>query len=116
MKGWVTLVALHAVTIMHAMALIVVVYGTLQAFLLAARAMLRGSRVRHFDTGYVQYARWLITGLTFQLAADIVETSVAPSWDSIGQLAAIAAIRAFVNYFLERDIKEHSREGDASNQ
>jgi uncharacterized membrane protein len=51
----------------------------------------------------------LIAGLTFQLAADIIETSIAPSWESIGRLAAIAAIRAFVNYFLERDMAAHER-------
>jgi len=55
------------------------------------------------------YARWLIAGLTFQLAADIIQTAFAPSWDEIGQLAAIAAIRAFVNFFLERDMTEQEK-------
>jgi uncharacterized membrane protein len=107
MKDWLTVVALSVVTIIHIMALLVVAFGTIQAFALCLRAMVTRSEARHFDTGYVQYARWLITALTFQLAADIIETSVAPSWESIGQLAAIAAIRAFVNYFLERDMTAH---------
>jgi uncharacterized membrane protein len=54
----------------------------------------------------MRLARWLIAGLTFQLAADIIETSVAPSWDEIGQLAAIAVIRTFLNFFLDRDQRE----------
>jgi uncharacterized membrane protein len=49
--------------------------------------------------------------LTFQLAADIIETSLAPSWEDIGKLAAIAAIRTFLNFFLGRDLVEVSREG-----
>jgi uncharacterized membrane protein len=53
-----------------------------------------------------EYARWLVAGLTFQLAADIIESSIAPSWEAIGQLGAIAVIRTFLNYFLERDIAE----------
>jgi uncharacterized membrane protein len=109
MKDWLTIVALGVVTIIHIMALVVVAYGTIQAFALCLRAMIRGSGVGNFDTGYVRYARWLIAGLTFQLAADIIETSVAPSWESIGRLAAIAAIRAFVNYFLERDMEAHEK-------
>ena len=55
---------------------------------------------------WMRFSRWLVAGLTFQLAADIIETSVAPGWDDIGQLAAIAVIRTFLNYFLERDQRE----------
>jgi uncharacterized membrane protein len=51
-------------------------------------------------------ARWLLLGLEFMLAADIVRTAIAPTWDDIGMLAAIAVIRTFLNYFLERDMKE----------
>jgi uncharacterized membrane protein len=47
-----------------------------------------------------------VVGLTFQLAADIIETSVASSWQDLGRLAAIAGIRTFLNYFLERDLRE----------
>ena len=55
---------------------------------------------------WLRYARWLVAGLTFQLAADIIETSIAPDWEDIGRLAAIAVIRTFLNFFLERDIEE----------
>ena len=56
-------------------------------------------------------------GLEFQLAADILKTAVAPSWEEIGQLAAIAAIRTALNYFLGKEIAEEKRqieEGDDS--
>jgi uncharacterized membrane protein len=43
------------------------------------------------------------------LAADIVRSAISPSWEQIGQLAAIAAIRTFLSYFLERDLKEMGR-------
>ncbi|CAM5305586.1 DUF1622 domain-containing protein [Sphingobium scionense] len=54
---------------------------------------------------WMSFGRWLVAGLSFQLAADIVETSIAPSWADIGKLAAIAAIRTFLNYFLDRDME-----------
>ena len=38
--------------------------------------------------------------------ADILETAIAPSWEDIGRLGAIAAIRTFLNFFLERDLAE----------
>ena len=36
-------------------------------------------------------------------------TATAPTWDDIGRLGAIAVIRTFLNYFLERDIVEAQR-------
>jgi len=50
-----------------------------------------------------------MAGLTFQLANDIIISARAPSWDDIGRLAAIAFIRTFLNFFLERDIAEARR-------
>jgi len=38
------------------------------------------------------------------LAADILATAIAPTWDEIGKLAAIAALRTALNYFLEREL------------
>jgi uncharacterized membrane protein len=52
---------------------------------------------------------WLLLGLQFALAGDIVRSAISPTWNDIGQLAAIAAIRTFLNYFLERDLEEAGR-------
>jgi uncharacterized membrane protein len=43
------------------------------------------------------------------LAADILATAIAPTWDEIGKLAAIAVLRTALNYFLERELKEADR-------
>ena len=51
-------------------------------------------------------ARYLSLALEFQLAADILSTAIAPSWDQIGKLAAIAVIRTGLNYFLAREVRE----------
>lgn len=50
--------------------------------------------------------RSLALALEFLLAADIVRTAVAPNWDDILKLAAIAVIRTGLNFFLQRDIRE----------
>lgn len=47
----------------------------------------------------------LALALEFLLAADVLRTAVAPNWDDIGKLAAIAALRTLLNYFLERELK-----------
>lgn len=46
----------------------------------------------------------LAVALEFLLAADILRTAVAPTWNDIGKLAAIAALRTLLNYFLEREL------------
>ena len=59
---------------------------------------------------WVRFASWIVLALEFALAADIVDTAITPSWNEIGQLAAIAAIRTGLNFFLARDIESISRE------
>jgi uncharacterized membrane protein len=49
--------------------------------------------------------------LEFALAADIARTAIEPDWEDIGMLAAIAAIRTALNFFLERDLE--AARGDA---
>lgn len=54
----------------------------------------------------LSFARYLTLALELQLAADILSTSVAPTWDRIGKLAAIAVIRTALNYFLSMEMKD----------
>mgnify|MGYP003505919649 CR=1 FL=1 len=91
------------------MALIVIVFGTIEAFVGGLRVMLNpvsgNAMLSHI---YVRFGRWLVAGLTFQLAADVIETattSTADGWYDIGRLAAVAVIRTFLSFFLERDMR-----------
>ncbi len=96
----------HAVTVIDAMALVIVFVGTVEAFVLGLKIMLAGPAGHERREVWLRYGRWLVAGLTFQLAADIIETSIAPTWDDIGRLFAIAVIRTGLNFFLERDLNE----------
>jgi uncharacterized membrane protein len=57
----------------------------------------------------LDYAHWLVAGLTFQLAADVVSTSFAPGWNELGRLAAVAAIRTFLSYFQDHEMETTRR-------
>ena len=52
----------------------------------------------------------LALSLEFLLAADIAATAVSPTWDALGKLAVISAIRTFLNFFLEKEVKDLSKE------
>ena len=55
-------------------------------------------------------ARYMALALEFQLGADILATSVAPSWDMLGKLGAIAVLRTALNYFLTREMQQEEGE------
>ncbi|MFC3079969.1 DUF1622 domain-containing protein [Phenylobacterium terrae] len=54
---------------------------------------------------WLGFAANILLALEFALAADIARTAIEPNWEDIGRLAAIAAIRTALNFFLERDLE-----------
>jgi len=89
-------------------AALLILVGAIEAFY----GMIWRLFTRRFGTGtrkeiWVRFGVWLLLGLEFELAADIIRTAITPTWNDIGQLAAIAAIRTFLNYFLEKDIEKY---------
>jgi len=62
-----------------------------------------------FATVRLALGRFLALGLEFQLASDVLRTAISPSFNEIGKLAAVAAIRTALNFFLAREIAEEKR-------
>jgi Protein of unknown function (DUF1622) len=62
-------------------------------------------------TKWLTLGRWLAAALEFELAADILRTAITPTWNDIEQLAAIAALRTALNYFLAKEIEKESSAG-----
>ena len=60
-----------------------------------------------------RFGMWLLLALEFELAADIVSSVIAPTWTDLGRLGAIALIRTFLNYFLEKDVAEAEASAEA---
>jgi uncharacterized membrane protein len=107
MEGWFVSITRAAIIIIDAMATVFLFIGTAQVFISGLWIMLSRSTDNHQKREiWLQFSRWLIAGLSIQLAADILETAIAPTWKDIGQLGAIAFIRTFLNYFLEMDMNE----------
>ncbi len=69
-----------------------------------------GAAPHRYNIIRITFAKHLALALEFQLAADILSTAIAPSWDQIGKLGAIAVIRTALNYFLSREIKMEQQE------
>ena len=106
MHEWLIILSENAIILIDFIALAVIVFGTLQALVAAVRAMFSPLARDERGRVWMRYARWLVVGLTFQLAADIIETAITTDWQAIARVAAVAVIRTFLNYFLERDMTE----------
>lgn len=96
--------------ITEAIGALVIGIGMLIAALRLARSSFPPT-ARQFIDVRLTFARFLAIALEFQLGADILSTAIAPSWDAIGKLSAIAVIRTALNYFLSREMyEEHTGE------
>jgi uncharacterized membrane protein len=94
----------------EAAAVLVVSYGSLQALAgVVGSAFSRTADEMRGREIWLRFATWILLALEFALAADLVRTAVAPTWDDISKLAVIATIRTMLNYFLAKDIAEFDR-------
>ncbi len=98
------------VTIVEASGAVVIIIGALWAFGRFLWVGLRRSDAGAFVPVRLTLGRFLALGLEFQLASDVLRTAVAPSFRELGQLAAVAAIRTALNYFLSKEIAEERRQ------
>jgi uncharacterized membrane protein len=106
MEELVALIARTAGSLIEAAAILIVTFGSIDAFgrllwVVVTPGVTHGER----KAIWRRYGMWLLLGLEFELAADIIGSVVSPTWQEVGKLGAIAVIRTFLNYFLERDLE-----------
>jgi uncharacterized membrane protein len=101
----------------EAVAVLVIAFGAAEATVRLVGRLLRRSNVtgQRRDV-WLKFAVWLILGLEFELAADVIRTVIAPTWVELAQLGAIAVIRTFLNYFLEQDLDKYDEAGRSANE
>lgn len=92
------------VRLVEAAGALIIFLGAVIAFVRFVRACAGPDREHGFTRIRLGFGRYLVLGLEFQLASDILSTAVAPTFEDIGKLGAIAAIRTLLNYFLGKEI------------
>jgi uncharacterized membrane protein len=96
------------VQVVEAAGAAIIFVGAVIAFVRFLLAAIRREGMDPFAQVRLDLGRFLVLGLEFQLAADILRTAVAPSFTELAQLATVAAIRTALNFFLGLEIKEET--------
>jgi uncharacterized membrane protein len=104
----VTLQVSYAVEILAAIIIGIAVIQTLLSYITLFNP---SSRKITKELIRVQFGSSVAVSLELLLGADVLATAVAPSWNEIGKLAAIAIIRTALNYFLEIELSRIHRRG-----
>jgi uncharacterized membrane protein len=86
----------------------IIALGIVVAGMLLVKALL-ARRTTNFTAIRLTLARYLALALEFQLGADILSTAIAPSWEQIGKLGAIAVIRTALNFFLSKEMEQERK-------
>jgi len=99
-------VASYVALMLEALVVLTVAFGALEAvYRIANAAIVRRSSNWDRRGVWLRFAVWILLSLEFALGADIVRTAIAPSWEDIGKLGAIAAIRTGLGFFLGKDLE-----------
>jgi uncharacterized membrane protein len=114
-------VASYVALMLEALVVLTVAIGAIEAiYRIAREAIVRRSSNWDRRAVWLRFAVWILLALEFALGADIVRSAIAPTWEDIGKLGVIAAIRTFLGFFLGRDLEtieeeeEDARPAEAS--
>ena len=90
----------------HILAMVVILIGVIKAMIIYIKdILLAGSAFSALQESRMEIGHSFSLGLAFLIGASIIKTILAPTWNDIGQLAAIIAIRTALNFFLLRDVE-----------
>ena len=109
--------AQYAAYFLETVATLIILVGSIRALVpYAGHCMFSKHCLGEFTATRIRLAHSLSLGLEFLIGADILKSAVSPSWQDLGQLAAIVAIRSAINFLLiwelkETDIGKHIQNG-----
>jgi len=107
MQDIVKLIANYTAIVAEAIAVVFIIIGMLGALVIYMRkTFLFRQEYKAMTESRTHLGHTLSVALEFLIAADILKTAISPTWEDLGQLAAIVGIRTVLNYFLSKELKE----------
>ncbi len=105
MKDWAEIITKHLSAVVEILASVVIAIALLQFIVRYALNIFQSNVETINQKVRIQFGSSLALALELLLGADILATAIAPTWDDIGKLAAIAVLRTGLNFFLERELR-----------
>jgi uncharacterized membrane protein len=105
-EEWLAYFSQKSIIALNGVAVLIIVLGAVQALVGIIVLVIMRRSPHEGRAIWLKFARWLVAGLTFQLAADLIETSISTTWQTVARVGVVAVIRTFLNFFLERDLSE----------
>lgn len=102
--------------IIEGIAVLIIVLSVVKAVPKVVRVFKRTRSEIFYSKIRLELGLNLVLALEFLLAADVLGTAISPNWHDIGVLAAIAGIRTFLNFFLEKEVKDIEQETHLQSQ
>lgn len=105
------------VNLCQLLALFVIVTGIIKALFIYCKHIVFSFRSAiAFQASRLELGYSFSLGLSFLVGGSILKTTIAPTWNDIGQLAAIIALRTALNYLLLQAIDLSSSYSDSQEQ
>ena len=105
------------VSICQLLALFVIVTGIIKALIIYSKHIFTNSRSAvAFQASRLELGYSFSLGLSFLVGGSILKTTIAPTWNDIGQLGAIIALRTVLNYLLLQAIDKSSHDGEQTSK
>lgn len=105
MKDWAEIITKHLSSVVEMLAAAVIAIALLQFLIRYVLNVFQPNIETINQKVRIQFGSSLALALELLLGADILATAIAPTWDDIGKLAAIAVLRTGLNFFLERELR-----------
>lgn len=109
MKEWAEYITKHLSSFVEILAAVVIAIALVRFVIRYVVNFTHPNIEQHNQSVRIQFGSSLTVALELLLAADILATAIAPTWNDIGKLAAIATLRTALNYFLERELESTQR-------
>lgn len=94
----------------------IVLFGFVVSFVALVRTLARGvgfqKCVRGLHGVRLQLGTYILVGVEFMIASDIINTVITRELESLAFVAALVAIRTAISFFLGRELADVSRDGE----
>ncbi len=94
--------------LLEIISVICIVIGLVASFLLVFKIR-KDTKTPLHNRVRMKFGGWLVLALEFQLASDIIKTTISPTYENLIVVGSVAVIRTFLNYFLSMELKEEMK-------